>query len=44
MDRDWVRRRGVGGDVGIEDPFHFSRLFKRTIGVSPREYRRTIKG
>jgi AraC-like DNA-binding protein len=26
-------------DVGYGDSYHFSRLFKKTIGVSPSEYR-----
>ena len=26
--------------IGIEDPFYFSRLFSKTVGVSPSEYRR----
>jgi AraC-like DNA-binding protein len=31
--------RAVGERVGLTDPFHFSRLFKRAMGVSPRAYR-----
>ena len=31
--------REVAAQVGFEDPFHFSRFFKRQMGVSPREYR-----
>ncbi len=31
--------RDVGGQVGFEDPFHFSRFFKREMGESPRRYR-----
>jgi AraC-like DNA-binding protein len=34
------------GDVaerfGFENPFHFSRIFKRCTGLSPREYRRVF--
>ncbi|MBQ8606821.1 MAG: helix-turn-helix transcriptional regulator, partial [Bacteroidaceae bacterium] len=25
--------------VGIADPYYFSRLFRQTMGVSPKEYR-----
>ncbi|HEV2328642.1 MAG TPA: AraC family transcriptional regulator [Verrucomicrobiae bacterium] len=27
-------------DVGFDDPFHFSRVFRRTLGVSPSAFRR----
>ena len=30
--------------VGIEDPYYLSRLFKRIMGVSPREFRMIEKG
>ena len=30
--------REVGEKVGLCDPFHFSRFFKREMGVSPRAY------
>ena len=30
--------REVGEKVGLSDPFHFSRFFKREMGVSPRAY------
>jgi len=29
----------IGRRVGIDDPFYFSRLFKRQMGVSPRAFR-----
>ncbi len=29
--------------VGIEDPYYFSRLFAKTMGVSPQEYRGSVK-
>ncbi len=29
----------VAREVGYEDPLYFSRLFKQTVGISPREYR-----
>lgn len=30
--------------VGYDDPFYFSRIFAKTMGVSPREYREKKKG
>ena len=30
--------------LGIDDPYYFSRLFKRQMGVSPRSYRQVKKG
>lgn len=30
----------VGQAVGIDDPYYFSKLFKRHMGVAPRAYRR----
>lgn len=32
----------VGRLVGYEDPFHFSRRFKKVLGTSPRTYRREL--
>ena len=29
--------------VGITDPYYFSRLFSKTMGMSPKEYRRSVK-
>lgn len=30
----------VGAKVGIPDPKHFSKLFRKEVGLSPREYRK----
>ncbi|MDP4271986.1 MAG: AraC family transcriptional regulator [Bacteroidota bacterium] len=30
--------------IGFEDPFYFSRLFTKTMGISPTEYRKKKKG
>jgi AraC-like DNA-binding protein len=30
----------VAGQVGFADPFHFSRVFKSVLGVSPEAFRR----
>lgn len=34
----------VSHSLGYEDPYYFSRLFKRVIGVPPREYRKLKRG
>jgi AraC family transcriptional regulator of arabinose operon len=34
----------VGRRIGLDDPFYFSRQFRRTHGMSPRAYRETRKG
>jgi len=34
----------VAAEVGIPDPYYFSRLFKKRMGVSPSEYRNVPKG
>lgn len=31
--------KNIAASVGYDDPYYFSRIFKRTIGVSPSEYR-----
>lgn len=33
----------IGERVGIEDPFSFSRTFKRTVGLSPLSFRRQVR-
>ena len=30
----------IASEVGYSDPFHFSRLFRASLGVSPRQFRR----
>ncbi len=30
--------------IGYEDPFYYSRIFKKVMGMSPRDYRKTEKG
>jgi AraC-like DNA-binding protein len=36
--------RAVAESVGYEDPYYFSRAFRRVMGVSPRAYRGRRKG
>ncbi|WP_375444782.1 AraC family transcriptional regulator [uncultured Fibrella sp.] len=35
-----LRINEVASQIGIDDPFYFSRLFKKQMGLSPVEYRR----
>jgi AraC-like DNA-binding protein len=34
----------ISDTLGYSDAYYFSRLFKKVIGVSPREYRSTPRG
>ena len=33
----------TAAEVGYSDPYYFSRMFKRTLGLSPREHMRRIE-
>lgn len=44
LDTSSLRVEEVGAAVGFEDPFYFSRLFRRIMGQSPRAYRALPKG
>lgn len=32
----------IGQDVGYKDPYYFSQIFKKRIGISPKEYRHQL--
>jgi YesN/AraC family two-component response regulator len=34
----------VGARVGYEDPYYFSRIFRRVMGYPPRRYRQVHRG
>ena len=34
----------VGAESGYRDPYFFSKIFKKHMGISPQEYRRTYSG
>ena len=44
MDTTSQTIREIASLSGYEDPYYFSRLFSKTIGHSPREYRKIRKG
>jgi AraC-like DNA-binding protein len=29
-------------EVGFEDPYYFSRMFKKQIGISPMQYKKSF--
>jgi len=35
--------KGIAMELGYDNPYYFSRLFKKHIGTSPKEYRQTSK-
>lgn len=44
MDTSSLTIREIASQVGYDDPYYFSRLFSKTIGHSPRDYRKMRKG
>jgi AraC-like DNA-binding protein len=36
------RVKEIGNNLGIEDSYYFSRLFKKLMGISPNEYRKRM--
>ena len=44
LDTTDLKVNQIGCQLGIDDPYYFSRLFKRQMGVSPRSYRQVKKG
>ncbi|MCP4840332.1 MAG: AraC family transcriptional regulator, partial [Halieaceae bacterium] len=35
---------GVAVALGYDDQLYFSRQFSKTVGLSPRAYRRSVRG
>ena len=33
----------IAGELGYNDPLYFSRLFSKTMGMSPRAYRNSVR-
>jgi AraC family transcriptional regulator of arabinose operon len=43
LDSSDLTVQAIAAAVGYEDPLYFSRLFSKTIGLSPRAYRASIR-
>jgi AraC family transcriptional regulator of arabinose operon len=43
LDSSGLTVQAIAATVGYEDPLYFSRLFSKTIGLSPRAYRASIR-
>lgn len=44
LDTTTARIAVIAAEVGYEDPYYFTRCFRRVVGCSPRAYRRIPKG
>lgn len=44
LDSTELSVKGVAAALGYDDPMYFSRQFSRTVGLSPRDYRRSVRG
>lgn len=44
LDNSHATIASVAADVGFSDPYYFSRCFRQIMGVSPRDYRKRVKG
>ena len=36
--------KNIATEVGYDDVYHFSKLFKKYYGISPQNYRKSVKG
>lgn len=43
LDSSELSVKGVAAALGYDDPLYFSRQFSRTVGLSPRDYRRSVR-
>ena len=41
LDTTTLSVREIGSQVGYEDPYYFSRIFRKVMGVPPRAYRQS---
>jgi AraC-like DNA-binding protein len=43
LDSSQLSVKGVASALGYDDPLYFSRQFRKTVGISPRAYRRSVR-
>ena len=43
LDSTELSVKGVAAELGYDDPLYFSRQFSKTVGLSPRAYRRSVR-
>jgi AraC-like DNA-binding protein len=43
LDSGGMSVKGVATALGYDDPLYFSRLFTKTVGMSPRSYRNSVR-
>ena len=43
LDATALSVKRVAAALGYDDPLYFSRLFRRTVGMSPRAYRSSVR-
>ncbi len=44
LDHTHLNIKEIAQQVGYDDPYYFSRIFKKIMNISPKEYRKTLKG
>ncbi len=44
LDHSELQVKEISRKVGFEDPYYFSRIFKKVMGTSPQNYRGLLKG
>lgn len=44
LDRSQTSVAAIAAEIGFNDPYYFSRCFHQIMGVSPRDYRKSVKG
>ncbi|MGQ1947857.1 helix-turn-helix domain-containing protein [Geofilum sp. OHC36d9] len=44
LDHTSMRLKEIALRIGYDDPFYFSRIFKKQMGVSPKTYKTKLKG